>query len=233
MRLTIAASFALLLAACSGSSDDALPEDGAPPGMGDENATRPVGEPRLVTKEGLIEEGVECPTLDTPDGEIWALSLGEADFGPGDYVEITGEVMDASICMQGEGTILPSQIEELQPPARDRDPARSGGVPLTSDFVTGNWVAKGVDADCDKPDFAITLNSNGGSIIETSINGVPATGYVDIGATPGLQWDEGIPTLPIETRGPDGLAVMPGEGHEVTLAGHPITGDGVVFVKCA
>ena len=57
---------------------------------------------------------------------------------------------------------------------------------------------------------------------------------VDVGPTPALQWDEPIPTLPIETRGPDGLAVMPPEsGEQVTLAGHPIRGDGVVFVKCA
>lgn len=39
--------------------------------------------------------------------------------------------------------------------------------------------------------------------------------------------------MPIEARGPDSLAVMPGEGTVVSLAGHEIQGDGVVFVRCA
>ena len=195
--------------------------------------TRPVSQARLVTVEGRIGEGVECPVLRTPDGETWALSLGEADFGPGDYVTITGQVMDASICMQGRGTLLPQSIGSMDPPARDRDPARRGGVAVTSDYVTGEWVAKDIDADCSKPDLAVTRNRNGGSVIETRINGIPATGYVDVGETPALRWNEGIPTLQIETRGPDGLAIMPGEGRTVALAGHPIEGDGVVFIKCA
>jgi len=237
MRHALFLVLPIVLTACSGAQvpDDATsgrqldqPEAANPAG------TRPSGAPQLITVEGRIEEGVECPILRTPDGEVWSLSLGEADFGPGDYVRFTGEQADASFCQQGSGTLIPETIEEIDPPPRDRDPARAGGLAVTGDYVRGSWVAKGLDADCDRPDFQITQNRNGGSIIETSVNGVPATGMVDVGNTPALQWNEGIPTLPIETRGPDGLAILPSpDGRTVTLAGKSIEGDGVVFVKCA
>ena len=226
---------ALALAACSASETPDSTPTRAPVKDQANSAgdTRPVGEPSLVTVEGRIREGVECLSLATPEGDSWSFNTGEADFAVGDYVRITGEVADASYCQRGRGTLIPRTIEAIDPPARDRDPARAGGLAVTSDYVRGAWVAKGVEADCSRPDFQITSNRNGGSIIETSVDGVPATGYVDVGETPALQWDEGIPTLPIETRGPDGLAVMPGEGRIVTMAGQRIAGDGVVFVKCA
>lgn len=221
-----------MAAACSGADSDrsALPEEN---GASSPAADARPGEGQAISVEGRIEAGVECSIIRTPDGEVWAWNEPEADFGPGDYVRITGEVAQASICQQGEGTIMVERIDGLAPPARDRDPARAGGVAVTSDYVRGSWVAKGSDANCDRPDFQITANRNGGNIIETSVNGVPTTGYVDVGDTPELQWDQGLPDMPIEARGPDGLAVMPGEGRTVTLAGHRIEGDGVVFVKCA
>ena len=220
----------MAIAACAGESNS-LPEQDE----GDSAAgTRPSGEPQLLTLEGRIEEGVECPILRTPDGETYALSFRETDLGPGDYVRVSGDLADASFCMQGQGTRIVEDASAAEPPARDRDPARTGGIAVTGEYVRGSWVAKGLDADCEKPDFDVTANSRGMSIIETRINGYPETGVVDVGPTPGLQWDEPLPTLPIETRGPDGLAVMPEDGAEiVTLAGHPIEGDGVVFVKCA
>ncbi|WP_370182873.1 DUF5818 domain-containing protein [Alteriqipengyuania sp.] len=213
-------------------SDSALIDDRGSdtPGAG----TRPAGQADLVTVKGRIAHGVECLTLKTPDGDVWSFNPGEAEFGPGDYVSIRGEVADASFCQQGKGTLIPQWIEEIDPPARDRDPARAGGLAVTSEYVQGSWVAKGLKANCAKPDFDVTPNSRGMSIIETRINGVPETGVVDVGPTPALQWDEPLPTLPIETRGPDGLAVIPAKGADsVTLAGHRIEGDGVVFVKCA
>lgn len=234
----------LLLLACAGPSDESgqsadAPDDEMIAAPGDNSGnpaagTRPSGQPDLVTVEGRIAKGVECLTLKTPDGETWAFNAGDADFGPGDYVEITGEVADASFCQQGTGTLIPQRIEAKSPPARDRDPARAGGLAVTGEYVRGNWVAKGLNADCARPDFAVSANSRGMSIIETRVNGYPETGVVDVGPTPALQWDEPLPTLPIETRGPDGLAVMPAaDGEVVTLAGHRIDGDGVVFVKCA
>ena len=97
----------------------------------------------------------------------------------------------------------------------------------------GSWVAKGANADCSRPDFDVTANTNGMSVIETRIDGYSQTGAVDVGETPALQWDAPLPSLPIETRGPDGLAVLPpASGETVTLAGHDLSGGGVVFVKC-
>ncbi|WP_375291601.1 DUF5818 domain-containing protein [Qipengyuania sp.] len=231
---TLALSFILALGACSAGPQEPSVSEPPPAAKNPAAGTRPSGQPQLVTYEGRLEAGTECSVLHTPDGRRFAVSLGEAEFAPGDYVAITGEMADASFCMEGEGTLIPRRINEKEPPARDRDPARAGGLALTSDYVRGRWVAKGANADCERPDFAVTHNRSGGSIIETRINGIPATGYVDVGHTPALRWDEGIPTLPIETRGPDGLAVKPARGAKtVTLAGHRIQGDGVVFVKCA
>ena len=233
----------LLLLACAGPADENGESADAPgdemiaaPGDNSSNPAagiRPSGQPDLVTVEGRIAKGVECLTLKTPDGETWAFNAGKADFRPGDYVEITGEVADASFCQQGTGTLIPQRIEARSPPARDRASSRAGGLAVTGDYVRGNWVAKGLNANCAKPDFAVSANSRGMSIIETRVNGYPETGVVDVGPTPALQLDEPLPTLPIETRGPDGLAVMPAaDGEVVTLAGHHIDGDGVVFVKC-
>ncbi|MCT2558849.1 DUF5818 domain-containing protein [Tsuneonella sp. YG55] len=229
---------ALMLVACNSgpAEDEQTPRpDGSAP------ATEPVADRGdspteaggTLVKEGRIESGAECPVLRTPDGELWALALGEADFGPGDYVRVTGTRAETSYCQQGRGTIDPSRIDSIDTPARDRDPARSGGRAVSTGYVQGDWVAKGPGADCAKPDFAVTRNANGMSIIETRVNGYPETGVVDVGSTPALQWDEPLPTLPIETRGPDGLAVLPAKsGKTVTIAGHRIVGDGVVFVRC-
>lgn len=116
MRLIFSAPLMALAAACSPNAE---PEAAAPgQGVGDGlSATRPAGQPQLVTLEGRIMDGVECPVLETPDGEIWSLSLGEADFGPGDYVRFTGEIADASFCQQGEGTLIAETIIAIDPPA--------------------------------------------------------------------------------------------------------------------
>ena len=109
--------------------------------------------------------------------------------------------------MEGEGTIIPATISALQPPARDRDPARAGGVALTREYVTGSWTAPGIDADCDRPDFQIS-QSPGAMVIETSVNGAPETGRVVLGNYPRIDWDDPLPDMPLESRGPDGLAVL-------------------------
>lgn len=223
------------LTSCSGSegADDPASPRAEPASERPTAETRPAGRPTLVTIEGRVGDKVECSTVTTPDGEIWSFTMGEADFATGDYIRLTGEIADASYCQQGKGTLVVETIEEVRPPARDRDPARAGGLAVTSEYVRGRWVAKGPEADCTKPDFHVTRNSNGDSVIETSVNGIPATGYVDVGEPPALRWDEGIPALPIETRGLDGLAILPAKGaRTVNLAGARIEGDGVVFVKC-
>ncbi len=240
IKLMAPLSAALLLMACNSNSPETQQEPpptstSNPTATGSADNRKDMSEKSSDTlvKEGRIEAGTECPVLHTPDGEIWALALGGADFGPGDYVRVTGKRAEAGFCQQGKGTIEPSRIDPTDPPARDRDPARAGGIAVTTEYVQGNWVAKGVDADCAKPDFAVRKNLNGMSLIETRVNGVPETGVVDVGSTPALHWDEPLPALPIETRGPDGLAVMPAKaGKTVTIAGHRIVGDGVVFLKC-
>jgi hypothetical protein len=123
-------SAALLLAACNSETPDAEPP-APPPSTGTTTAPDPAGsreakpaEPSgALVKEGRIEAGVECPVLRTPDGETWALAMGEADFGPGDYVRVSGTRDEMSYCQQGEGTINPARIEAIDPP-----PVRSSAV---------------------------------------------------------------------------------------------------------
>mgnify|MGYP000636899098 CR=1 FL=1 len=233
MRHWIPLTAAFLVAACSAGEGG---EPAAPANDTEPAATRPAGQHDTVALEGRLEQGTECLVLVTPDGERWAVS-GDPDAAtPGDYVEIVGSRADASFCMEGQGTIVPESIAPMQPPARDRDPARAGGVALTEDYVIGSWVAKGVDADCARPDFRIS-RSPGAIVIETSVNGTPETGRLVLGAYPHIDWDEPLPDMPLESRGPDSMAILrpatDARYDPVDLGGATIAGDGVEFVKCA
>ena len=120
MQQIVSIAALALLAACN-SDGTAAPSQNVLPGSGTNTpaaGTRPAGQPTLITKEGLIEQGTECAVLRTPDGEVWSLSLNDADFGPGDYVSVTAEVADASFCQHGKGTLIPHRIDARIPPAR-------------------------------------------------------------------------------------------------------------------
>ncbi|QQN73707.1 hypothetical protein JD971_13105 [Croceicoccus sp. YJ47] len=225
----------LLLAACGGDASE-QPDLAGLDGDDTVTSSEPQNDARsgdgLRQFEGRLAQGTECAVLRTPDGETYAVNLGEGDFTPGDYVRITASLAGTSLCMEGAGTIAIDSIERRDPPARDRDPARAGGAAITARHVAGSWVAKGVNANCEKPDFDVTRAGAGRTTVETRIDGLPETGAVATGDDPAFEWADGIARMPIESRGPDGLAVMPGDGPVVTLAGHRIAGDGVVFVKC-
>ena len=233
----IAAASALIAAGCSTAADPEDRESAVPESENTKNVNDMPSEPRgSLTVQGRIEDGVECPALHTPDGDIYALALGEADFGAGDYVEIIGEVAEASICQQGKATIKPNRIYVVEPPARDRDPARAGGVKLTESYLTGVWVAKGVHADCANPDFSIR-RSPGALVLEGEIEGHDSDAMVVLGDYPRLDLDEPFQDLPIESRGPDGVTILrpatDAEYDPVRIGSATITGDGVVFVKCS
>lgn len=220
----------LSLGACQQSTEP--PGD---PSADNPAVTRPSGSPMLLTVEGRIEGGVECRVLHTPDGTRYAFNGGD-DHAAGDYVRVTGELADVSFCQEGKGTLVIQSIEPAEAPARDRDPARAGGAALTEGYVMGSWTAKGVDANCAKPDFQIS-RSSGALVLESSINGVPTDSMVVLGDYPRLVLDDPLPDLPLESRGPDGLAIMrPATDavyDPVSIAGHRIAGDGVVFIKCS
>ena len=237
---TIAIPALFALAAC-GSSQDGSSEAPAPGEAETDAGTegqldRPDLAEGEVTVEGRIAAGVECPIIRTPDGDTYAIAMGEADFGPGDYLRITGDLADVSICQQGRGTIEPTRIDSIEPPARDRDPARAGGVNLTEDYVTGSWVAKGVDADCDNPDFRIVA-SPAVVALKGAISNHDDSARVVLGNYPRIDLDEPRDDLPIESRGPDGLAILrpatDAEYDPITIGSATITGDGEVFVKCS
>nr|WP_291179810.1 DUF5818 domain-containing protein [Erythrobacter sp.] len=189
-----------------------------------------------VSVEGRVEAGAECGTVRTPDGEVWAVNLGEADFKPGDYIRISGKVAEGSFCMQGKGTIIPDRVTAASIPAADRDPARAGGVTLDQDYVAGRWVAKGVTADCSEPDFRIETGA-AGTIINGEISRHDDSALVILDSYPRIDLDEPMDDLPIEARGPDGLAILrpatDAAYEPIAIGSATIEGDGVVFVKCA
>ncbi len=123
-----------------------------------------------------------------------------------------------------------------EPPARDRDPARAGGQSLTESYLTGVWVAKGVDADCARPDFSIR-RSPGALVMEADIEGHDRNAAVVLGNYPRLDLDEPMPDLPMESRSPDGVAILrpatDAAYDPVRIGSATISGDGVVFIKCS
>ncbi|XBQ15704.1 MAG: DUF5818 domain-containing protein [Oceanicaulis sp.] len=70
---------------------------------------------REVALEGRVRRGVECWTLTTPDGDLYAMTSDDVRFTEGEYVEITGETVDVSFCQQGEATI---DVETIAEPRR-------------------------------------------------------------------------------------------------------------------
>ena len=115
MRNAYAASVALSLVALVACTAQEAGETAPPsPVTNPAAGTRPAGEPVTVIHEGLVGAGTECRTLTTKSGEIWAFSDTENETRIGDYVRITGEVADASYCMEGRGTLIPFTIEKLR-----------------------------------------------------------------------------------------------------------------------
>ena len=182
-----------------------------------------------------MESGAECSLLVTPDGRRLAVDLADDSFGPGDYVRITGELADASFCMAGEKTLVANTIEAAEPPARDRDPARSGGVALTARYLVGDWVAKGASAGCAEPDFSIG-ETPGALVLEGAISAHDDDARLVLGDYPRLDLDAPRDDLPLESRGPEGLAILrpatDAAYDPVTIGSATIAGDGALFVKC-
>jgi hypothetical protein len=56
----------------------------------------------LFTVKGrLTNDGIECPTLRSSDGQIYTLAGSLGDYRAGDRVCVKGRRVDASHCMQG------------------------------------------------------------------------------------------------------------------------------------
>jgi hypothetical protein len=55
-----------------------------------------------VTVQGMLtDEGVECPALRGPAGELYTLALTDLEYDPGTEVRVEGTIAAVSICMQG------------------------------------------------------------------------------------------------------------------------------------
>ena len=194
-----------------------------------DEAAPPAGGERVVY-QGQVRSGTECPVIETTHGEIYALVSDEVEFTPGEYVEIEGEMAEASFCMQGQGTVDVDEIREFEAPPRDGNPDRAGGMNLDRGYVLAPWAVQG--SSCARPDLEITGNAAGGQVVEASLNGSPRTGYVRLGPDPAFIFDQPRRVMALDALGPDRLTVMPPETGPVELGGVPIRGDGAVFIRC-
>ena len=79
-------------------SDEAAPDP-------DMSASDPQALTESLLLQGEVLSGTECPVLKTPEGDLYSLVSAEYGFTPGDYVEIEGETVDLSFCMQGRTTV--------------------------------------------------------------------------------------------------------------------------------
>lgn len=247
--LIACASSALLLAACSGEKvedreppnfEDSPSADPSPPpieadaqgaaGNDDSDAdAAPAGAQRLISVEGRVSTGAECPIIETPDGTVYALG-GERTYEDGARLHVEGEIARASFCMQGEGTLVPLSIEELS-----GDDEMSADAPmrlaLTGRKLAGRWIASG--GDCAAPAFTITQGEGGTAPrLTTDIRGETKTGTIDLGPAPSIRLDGGMMSAAIEPRGTDDINVTPPAGGTIELGGEMVLGAGRTFEKC-
>lgn len=61
----------------------------------------------------ISNEGVECPTLRSDSGELYALAGDIGRFGPGDRVKVRGTTPEMSYCMQGT-TLAVEEIRAIR-----------------------------------------------------------------------------------------------------------------------
>ncbi|MEN3971375.1 DUF5818 domain-containing protein [Sphingomicrobium sp. XHP0235] len=98
-----------LIAAC------AAPDTPPPAASDGASGTRPAGEPQLYSFEGTLSRGTECAVLAGDNGRRWSVSSSGIDAQMyGKRVRIVGEIADASFCMEGEGTIIATQVTALR-----------------------------------------------------------------------------------------------------------------------
>lgn len=69
-----------------------------------------------TTLEGRVREGTECPVLETPDGDRYALTSGEITFNTGEYVRVSGARVEMSYCMEGIATLNVTDLQEVRLP---------------------------------------------------------------------------------------------------------------------
>lgn len=69
-----------------------------------------------LTLEGRVESGAECPILETPGGDVYSLVSADYGFMPGEYVEIEGETVEQSFCMQGKATVRVTSMTAIPAP---------------------------------------------------------------------------------------------------------------------
>lgn len=192
------------------------------PYIDDGEATGPSDE---ITVTGVISQGQRCALMTADDGTVYSLA-GAQGVSAGHRYEISGLRVEESVCVDGDVHISVSTVsEDFEPPATPE------GSAIDQDYVLGAWAHRG--GDCARPDFDVTSNTAGGQVVETALDGAPRTGYVRLGDAPAFIFDQPLREFPLEARRAESLAVLPADGDPVSLGGQTITGDGVVFIKCA
>lgn len=93
---------------------DAQAADERQAGPGRQSEEDGAAEPLML--EGRVQTGAECPVLRTPDGDVYSLVSADYGFMPGEYVEIEGETIDMSFCMQGKATVRVTSMTAVPAP---------------------------------------------------------------------------------------------------------------------
>ena len=179
-----------------------------------------------VEIEGRIRRGVECPMLVTPDGDLYGLVSDDKQILPDDYVQISGQRVQMSICNQGIATIDVASMTEIRAP---------GNLPRDStapkpEQVLGAWAPKG--GDCGVPAFEISRDGDR-IIVKTRLNGAETTGRVAFsGDTTYIAFEMPYQEFGLERRAEGELALIAPAGTSVTIGGVKIEGGDQSFVKC-
>jgi LysM repeat protein len=69
-----------------------------------------------IALEGRVDQGTECYTLTTVDGDEYAIVSDNVNFTEGEFVRVEGERAEMSFCQQGEATIDVENIQEVRAP---------------------------------------------------------------------------------------------------------------------
>ncbi len=179
-----------------------------------------------ATVEGWIRRGEKCPTLTTPEGELFSLTSERLRFVPDDYVRIEGRRGPVAACGQGIATIDAAAMNEIRAPG---NLPRATTAPNPDDLV-GPWVPKG--GDCRQPAFAMEQHDEVVTV-SAELDGAPQEGRVAFsGDTTSMSFEATRHSFGLERRGAGEMAVIAAPGVTATFGAVTVDAHGQVFVRC-
>lgn len=179
-----------------------------------------------VSIEGRIRRGVQCPTLTTPDGDLYSLVAGDRQFLPGDYVQIEGDRTDMAACQQGIAAVEVTSMTEIRAPG---NLPRATAAPKPEEVV-GAWAPKG--GDCGKPAFRVSREGER-IAVETVLDGSTRSGRIAFaGDMAYIAFEMPYQEFGLERRGDGELALIAPAGTAISIGDIALEHGERVFVRC-